>query len=262
MSTPPLLPSPSPLPPLLSVPAIVSSLQSVNPCPPSRVMSFMPSKHYFTAPLSYLHVRFPGRFPLEICEEIIDQLRDDSCCLRACALTCRDWHIRSRFHLLRSIHFAQRYRPSAKHEDIDEFCSYLASYQSLPPLVQSLHIHWNLLCTPLLRQLPNLRHTELIDNDRHRGPLTLHTSFLAYFRAYLHIETLCLSHVDLCSPRRLTTLILSIPSLRYLVCDNISVSGKAEESSHIAASTRKVDFRKRTKFRHLEVSIAALQYCV
>ncbi|KAI0696030.1 hypothetical protein C8T65DRAFT_757136 [Cerioporus squamosus] len=47
----------------------------------------------------YLLVPFSREFPSELEDIIIDQLRDDTRSLRQCALTCRAWHIHSRFHL-------------------------------------------------------------------------------------------------------------------------------------------------------------------
>ena len=84
--------------------------------------------------------------------------------------------------------------------------------------------------------------------------ISFHTKLLAYFHAYLHIETLTLLRTKLGSLRQLSSLILSLRSLTHLVCDNIKFRNK-----EIIESTREVDFRKRTKLRHLEVSISELR---
>ena len=248
MSTllPPTTSSPPPQPPSptqLTVP----SVQPEDPGLPPEDVPLGPSKPYLTAPLSYLHP-FPGRIPPEICDEIIDELRDDTWSLRACALTCHDWHFRSRIHLFRNVHISESF---LKQTDFDEFCSCLTSHPSLAPLVQSIVIYGNPLSMNFLRQLPNLRRMKLVINRNES--ISFHTKLLAYFHAHLHIETLTLYGTKLSSLRQLSSLILSLRSLTHLVCTDIELQDK-----EIIEATGKINFRERTKLRHLEVSISEL----
>ena len=243
-------PSPSRPPPQPPSPTrlTVPSVQTVDPGLPPEDVPLGPSEPYLTAPLSYLRP-FPGRIPPEICDEIIDQLRDDVWSLRACALTCRDWHFRSRIHLFQNVRSFQYYDEP---KDTNEFSSYLTSHPSLAPLVQSIVINGNSLHMNFLRQLPNLRRMKVMIRDRES--LLFHTKLLTYFHAHLHIETLILSRTNLGSPSQLSSLILSLQSLTHLVCEGIELRNK-----EIIESTREVNFRKRTKLRYLEVSISELR---
>ena len=123
-SFPPSLP---PSPPQLTVP----SVQPVDPGLPLENVSLGPLGPYLESPLFGIRP-FPGRFLPEICEEIIDQLQDDVPSLCECALTCRDWHVRSRIYLFRNIRLYGR--------KVEEFSSHLTSHPSIRPLVQSVHI--------------------------------------------------------------------------------------------------------------------------
>ena len=255
MSTPPL--PGSSLPPQIPSPTqlIVPSLQPVNPGLPPDATPVVPTKSYFTSPLSYLRP-FPGRFPPEMCDEIIDQLRDDVPSLRACALTCHDWQVRSRRHLLRKIEIYGR-------QGSRGVCSYLKSRRSLILLVQSALVDLRSPYMPFLKQLPNLRRLTLTKHawSSSDPPDAFHPLLLSCFRAHLHIHTLILRNIHLGSPRILSSLILSLPCLTHLVCDRVEIrdmEGPAEISSQVVDSTRRSNFKKRTKLRHLEVSIIAL----
>ncbi|RDX50815.1 hypothetical protein OH76DRAFT_1348196, partial [Lentinus brumalis] len=79
--------------------------------------------------MPHSHIPFSRQFPLELIERIIDQLRHDVWSLRSCALTCRAWRLRGRFHLLRVI---QVLGP----KQLDEICSFLRGHEFVRPLVQ------------------------------------------------------------------------------------------------------------------------------
>ena len=248
-SSPPSLP---PSPTQLTVP----SVQPVDPGLPPENVSLGPLGPFLESGLFGIRP-FPGRIPPEIGDEIIDQLQDDVPSLSECALTCRDWHVRSRIYLFRNI--------SLFKYEMEEFSSHLTSHQFLRPLVQSLMISIDLKCfsMKLLEQLPNL-HCMVFWGARWGARwgslLSFHPSLLACFRAHSHIETLRLHLVELCSASQLSTLILSLPSLRHLVCHHILYD--VDNPPQIVESTRKKNYSKRTKLRILEVSISQLHSCV
>ncbi|RDX50818.1 hypothetical protein OH76DRAFT_363837 [Lentinus brumalis] len=144
-------------------------------------------------------ISFRRQFPIEVQGKIIDQLRHDMWTLRSCALTCQAWHVRSRFHLFQDIHVRSL-------EQLNEICSYLRVHESLRPIVQSIVIEsespsisgpsWDkpvlpvsdLVCTPLLNQLPNLRRCKLRQIRRRLvHPVAFHPSI------HSCIETLSLT---------------------------------------------------------------------
>lgn len=187
------------------------------------------------------HLSFRRQFPPEIQEHIIDQLCHDVRTLRACALTCHAWRVRSRFHLLRAIHVGGPKR-------LDEICSYLRIHEYL---VQSITISpypsslkdvlpvSGLFCTPLLKQLPNIRHCELVGGEVPRGA-AFHPSVLTYLKTHSSIETLILRDVKFSSRSQLVGLVDSLPRLKNIVCDNIKlVDGTAQGYVELGPACRR-----------------------
>lgn len=72
--------------------------------------------------------------PLEISEAIIDLHKEDRDTLIACALTCRSWLPRSRYHLFKSIHCR---RP----QSIQSLAKTLTSFRHIDGLVKVLNIY-------------------------------------------------------------------------------------------------------------------------
>ncbi|KAI0752081.1 WD40-repeat-containing domain protein [Fomes fomentarius] len=78
-------------------------------------------------------ITFPSTFPPEIEDRIIDQLHHDVRALRRCALTCRGWLPRSRYHLFVAVRVARR-------EQLDSFFSFVTQFTHLPARVHSITI--------------------------------------------------------------------------------------------------------------------------
>ncbi|TFK92593.1 hypothetical protein K466DRAFT_211215 [Polyporus arcularius HHB13444] len=169
-------------------------------------------------------ISFRRQFPIEVQEKIIDQLRHDIWPLRSCALTCQAWHVRSRFHLFQDIHVRSL-------EQLNEICSYLRAHESLRPIVQSIVIEselpsisgpsWDkpvlpvsdLVCAPLLNQLPNLRRCQLRQIRRRLiHPVAFHPSMLTYLKIHSCIETLSLTGTISSTPTLLIEVLTSLPS--------------------------------------------------
>ncbi|RDX40401.1 hypothetical protein OH76DRAFT_1304203, partial [Lentinus brumalis] len=67
--------------------------------------------------------------PLEVEENVIDQLSRDVKSLRSCALTCHGWLPRARYHLVASIRVRSR-------EDLYSICDYFSFNPRMATLVR------------------------------------------------------------------------------------------------------------------------------
>ncbi|TFK92608.1 hypothetical protein K466DRAFT_624053 [Polyporus arcularius HHB13444] len=217
-----------------------------------------------------LLIPFSRQFPPEIQDHIIDQLHDIGS-LRSCALTCQAWHVRSRLHLLRAIHVRGP-------KQLDEICSFFRTHEPLRPLVRSVLIDARsneprvsggrppsrptvpvsqLVCTPLLNLLPNLRCWELREMDgflsiSHLVAFQMHPSILTYISAHSYIESLCLYHLRFWNLTPLVGLITALPRLKHLICDNIIIE-RPRQSSVLDVGFGPAYHRKPTKLHRLVV---------
>ena len=219
---------------------MLAPLNRLHKAPLPSQTSLLPSTYYPTK-------SFPNQFPLEVEENIIDQLCDDVKSLRSCALTCQTWHARSRFHLFRVIGIC-----NDDGRTLIELCSFLDRHMVCRELVQSLVVYseqyslWdaeqsdrantlpftNLICTPLLMRLPNLRRCELSCPTLwflHESA-TFHPSMFIYLRTHSKIETLCLHYVSFSGPTMLIGLVNSLPMLRHLELNGVNVNMKSDLS--------------------------------
>ncbi len=100
--------------------------------------------------------------PVEVEEGIIDKLHYHVDALRNCALTCRRWQPRTRYHLFAAIRVRMR-------DELFSLCTSLSQSPHLRPLVRSLTFHaklgrddpelatlFQMVPVPLLTSLPNL----------------------------------------------------------------------------------------------------------
>ncbi|RPD68405.1 hypothetical protein L226DRAFT_447118, partial [Lentinus tigrinus ALCF2SS1-7] len=100
------------------------------------------------------------RVPLEVAENIIDQLSDDVRTLRSCALTCRGWLPRSRYQLMSSIGIHSADDPASMY-------NYFRAHPRLTDAVRSVTVtrppshrrspHLDSFPVLLLSLFPNLR---------------------------------------------------------------------------------------------------------
>ena len=202
---------------------------------------------------------FRQTLPLEIEENIIDQLFQYVWALRSCALTCRAWRDRCRRYILRSIRLRNR-------GQFDDICAYLRSNQHLRPLVHSVVFMSStdpslehdqtfpaseILCYELLEQLPNLRRCTLSHSIDANQPPVFNHSLLIYLRSRSHIETLCLTDMTFHTPKSLMDLISALPLLKNLECRRIDFQQGNAEPRHAYA-------RKPTKLRSLSVRVLSM----
>ena len=200
-----------------------------------------------------LAISFRRQFPVEVQEQFIDQFRDDVRALRICALTCRMWRKRSQFHLfVRHIRIRDSWQ-------LKELCAYLSAHESLGHLVQSISINKSppfqdgepseryllasdLISTPLLRRLPNLRRCCLCGASLSPQRMIIHPLTLTYLSSFSSIDTLCLYELKLCRPLSLASLsrlICALQTLRHLVCQFVTFEDGLADSQHAVTNYRR-----------------------
>ncbi|TBU33872.1 hypothetical protein BD309DRAFT_855433 [Dichomitus squalens] len=125
-------------------------------------------------------------FPTEIEENLLDLLSDHPQTLRNCALTCRRWLPRSRFHLLRAVSLRTR-------EDLASLCGFLdvdpqcrqwvRSVVMAPIVEKDTQLVLETFPVPSLAALPNLRRWEIrgadMSDPSRRRALLCHKATLA-----------------------------------------------------------------------------------
>ncbi|TFK87466.1 hypothetical protein K466DRAFT_111572 [Polyporus arcularius HHB13444] len=190
------------------------------------------------------------KLPMDVEENIIDQLEDVIPSLRNCALTCRAWRPRSRYHLVSSIQIRTR-------KDFASLCEFFERHRNLASLVKALTIFPSdeepsprslveVALVELLRQLPNLRQYKLVydlhvnDGARPTYSTTFHPRSLTHFKMYLHAETLRLGPLRLLSHEELARIVIALPRLRTLQCRGLTFgrqNGGSESSVRFANKT-------------------------
>ena len=199
-----------------------------------------------------LAISFGRQFPVEVQDKFIDEFCDDVRALRICALTCRVWRKRSQFHI-----FGRHIRIRGSGQ-LKELCAHLSAHESLGHLVQSISINKDqpylrgepseryllasdLISTPLLRRLPNLRRCRFWGASLLPQEMIIHPLTLTYLSSSSSISTLCLYELKLCYPlgvASLSRLICALKTLRHLVCQVITFE-KLADSQHAVTNYRR-----------------------
>ncbi|KAK0230698.1 hypothetical protein IW262DRAFT_1453616 [Armillaria fumosa] len=129
----------------------------------------------------------PGRIPQELVNTVLDELRGDIATLSACSLVCRPWTnpsqalIFSCIHLLRENGRNDFSKGRPQFRSILSFCTFLATYPHIAPLVETLRLQskgpalpgssgsraaklrWKPLRNTLARALPALTHLKSLE---------------------------------------------------------------------------------------------------
>ncbi|KAI0696118.1 hypothetical protein C8T65DRAFT_583693 [Cerioporus squamosus] len=190
--------------------------------------------------------------PLEVEENVIDQLSRDVESLRSCSLTCRGWLPRARCHLMASIRVRSR-------EDLYSICDYFRLNPRMATFVANLSIspaipytekHPLLLLetipVDLLSRLPKLRSYNIC--ELHIGiSISYHATTLIHIKKYLHIAELTLGPLRFRTFAELARLLIALPQLRRLDCTELRFG----DMSYIIAGTDTGITRFRDKCRCL-----------
>ncbi|TFK81429.1 hypothetical protein K466DRAFT_451226, partial [Polyporus arcularius HHB13444] len=165
--------------------------------------------------------------PLEIAENIIDVLSRDVRSLRSCALICRGWHSRARYHLMTTIRVQSR-------DELFSICDYFTFNPHLASLVRSLSVApveagslslLEIIPVRLVSRLPNLHRyvmrnssTSAFDIRSNGVHLNIHRTTIVQIRTYLHVDALSLGPLEFSAIAELARLLIALPSLRCLEC--------------------------------------------
>ncbi|TFK78469.1 hypothetical protein K466DRAFT_449540, partial [Polyporus arcularius HHB13444] len=158
--------------------------------------------------------------PLEVAENIIDQLSEDVDSLRSCALTCRGWDRHARYHLMASICIQSR-------DDLYSIRDYFASNPRMSRFVRSLSMSpattdknprflLEVLPVDVLERLPNLQRYCIAG---HGDAISFHTTTLFHVKAYLLVEELKLESLQFRTSMDLARVLCALPRLRRLECN-------------------------------------------
>ena len=171
------------------------------------------------------------KLPLDVQETIIDESAHNVFTLRHCALTCRDWLPRSRFHLLSAVCISTQ-------EDIYSFCNFLDTHPNYRALVRSVTMApvsterrpaclAGVFSISILSRLPRL-HGWVIRNDpfrERRLEVSYHPTTLEHLRIRTRtsspIVNLHLKDLSFVSRGELLRLLASFTQLKHLQCDTI-----------------------------------------
>ncbi|KAI0696139.1 hypothetical protein C8T65DRAFT_537129, partial [Cerioporus squamosus] len=162
--------------------------------------------------------------PLEVEENVIDQLSRDVESLRSCSLTCRGWLPRARYNLVASICVRSR-------EDLYSICDYFRLNPRMATSVANLSImpgagqknRRSLLETipvALLSRLLTLR-SYCIQNIPGDIGISFHATTLIHVKTYLHVEELTLRWTKFRAIGELARLLIALPQLRCLDCTGL-----------------------------------------
>ena len=159
----------------------------------------------------------PLALPVETWERIIDHLWSDPRTLRQCAVVCKAWQARSRFHLVA--------RPILSNtRQVHRFARLLDEYPELRSRVQMVQMwpggrgkplmHLASFAASLATRLPAL--TELCIFHAEWNARTAHPKTFLHLSLFLSVTDLVLSRVAFPSPLILARLICALPSLTTL----------------------------------------------
>ncbi|TBU37314.1 hypothetical protein BD309DRAFT_876683 [Dichomitus squalens] len=185
-----------------------------------------------------------SRFPVEVCENIIDKLYslfviervEDSRALHRCALVCRAWRVRSQRNLfysvvLRDLPALQKF--SAVLDNAPHLCEYVYELTLTGRTLHTTASPLSLLPIALHGKLPKLQEVTInrvredevwdstaseLESAKSLQYLPLHPRFALYFSAFttvsrLHIFDLTFGHFN-----EMARMINSLPALRILHC--------------------------------------------
>ncbi|EJF56202.1 hypothetical protein DICSQDRAFT_29745, partial [Dichomitus squalens LYAD-421 SS1] len=188
-----------------------------------------------------------SRFPVEVCENIIDMLYSlffvdrvaNSRALHRCALVCRAWRVRSQRNLFYSVvlhDLPALQKFSAVLDNAPHLCEYVYEVTLVGRTLHTTASPLSLLPIVLRGKLPKLQEVTInrFREDAKSYPTTsksgtmkplqylpLHPRFAVYFSAFTTVSRLCIVNLTFVHFNDLSRMINSLPALRTLVCSHV-----------------------------------------
>ncbi|KAH9840766.1 uncharacterized protein C8Q71DRAFT_422415 [Rhodofomes roseus] len=188
------------------------------------------------------------RLPLELCEMIIDSIAYSGLtegrgywaqsewrnALLACAFVCRAWHLRSMFHLHKSVQLANRKQVVSlskrlrQHQDLQAAVEYVtisrAESLSVRPYLSGDKDHdgigrFGTFIMMLARRLPNITSLTIAGVVWRTG--SMHPECMRYLSTYTTITRLCLHYVTFTRTSQFVSLLSALPNLQCLDCADV-----------------------------------------
>lgn len=195
--------------------------------------------------------------PIEVLEEVINQVSGDSGSLRDLSLLCKAFLPRTRFWLFAAITIRNVAQMESSHEFLD-------AHPWVPPLVRKVTLESRLgrdyrrpniplldiFRVHLFTRLPHLRTWGLNAYVGTGAHLSLHRSTLVCYRTYgRHIQELELAGIPFQDVSHFSQLVSAFTALRNLICADLSVQKELQSLSILRKPS------KLLKIQHLSVSI-------
>ncbi|TBU22493.1 hypothetical protein BD311DRAFT_770286 [Dichomitus squalens] len=188
-----------------------------------------------------------SRFPVEVCENIIDMLYsltvvdrvEDSRALHRCALVCRAWRVRSQRNLFYSVvlhDLPALQKFSAVLDNAPHLCEYVYEVTLTGRTLYTTASPLSLLPVALYGKLPNLQEVTInrVREDDKSYPRTsesdtmkplqylpLHPRFSLYFSAFTTVSRLHIFDITFGHFSDMARMINSLPALRTLHCAGV-----------------------------------------
>ncbi|TBU22514.1 hypothetical protein BD311DRAFT_675930 [Dichomitus squalens] len=188
-----------------------------------------------------------SRFPVEVCENIIDMLYSlffvdrlaNTRALHRCALVCRAWRVRSQRNLFYSVvlhDLPALQKFSAVLDNAPHLCEYVYEVTLVGRTLHTTASPLSLLPIVLRGKLPKLQEvtinrfredaksyprTSKSDTVKPLQYLPLHPRFALYFSAFTTVSRLCIVNLTFVHFNDLARMINSLPALRTLVCSHV-----------------------------------------
>lgn len=165
--------------------------------------------------------------PVEIWERVIDYLWTDAAALAACALVCKSWNARCRYHLVTAVDLVDRQRTQwlfrllTEDPGLRPMVVHVALYGSFRRglTTQGPVPHFTTFASLLARKLPALRILDIRHAEIHAAPM--HRLTFVHLSSFGSITTLYLCRVAFSSKPVCARLLCALRSLAQLACEDV-----------------------------------------
>lgn len=169
--------------------------------------------------------------PVEVWEHVIDELSIHLTTLWSCALVCKAWQARSRFHLISKVTLRNKQQVYRLSRLLDEHPALQTRVQTVrlrPDTLSGPMTHFMSFASMLAKKLPAVTSLWLFHSKW--MPNTAQNNTFIHLSNFSSLSALSLRGVTFASPLILARLICSFPNLSSLQLVEISISNRAFDS--------------------------------